>query len=134
VTTSGSLAPAGSVSFASTLPLTGVACGVMAESLFAVGATLFTLSVNVVVATPPCPSSAVMVTVCVASSSPVALLHAHVPSLVPDLVTVPSDAVTVTLSPSMSLNRPEFVAVVPSLTTRLPLPSPFIPSPSQASP
>src|SRR5438067_131003 len=80
------------------------------------GATLFTVSGNVVVAEVPWASVAVMVTVCDCSGpSVVANDQVQVPSAL--AVTVPTEAVSVTASFPTSANVPPFAAVWPSLTT-----------------
>src|SRR4051794_7307178 len=86
-----------------------------------VGSTLLTVNANVVDVTPPCPSSAVIVTIWLwFGPSVVPKLQDQVPAaLVPDLTTVPTDALSATVSPALaSLHVPVFVAVWPSITVR----------------
>src|SRR5262245_13036370 len=117
VNVTGSAEPAGSVAVAlraKALP-SGAPAGTVKSVM--VGATLFTVSVKVVVAFRPSESVAVMVTV-VGPSGPSAGVYdqLQVPA-VSSLVTVPSEALIATvLRPSTSSKVPVFVAWEPSST------------------
>jgi hypothetical protein len=89
-----------------------------APVIAAVGATLLTVSENWVLAVPPLPSLAVIVTVGDAGPSSGVYDQLHVPdALVPDLVTVPTDALSVTVSlESASDHVPVLPAAEPSFT------------------
>src|SRR5688500_6875575 len=93
------------------------------------GATLFTVSANEVLVEPPFPSFAVMVTVWLcAGPSVVAYDHDHIPdAFVPDFVTVPTDAESVTVSPAFASDHvPLLLAVWPSLAETLALPAAMV--------
>jgi hypothetical protein len=80
----------------------------------AVGATFATVSANVTVVMPPWPSFAVIVTVWDCAGPSVVLNdHVHVPAVfVPAFVTVPVEALNVTVSPAFASPQvPLFAAV-----------------------
>src|SRR5690242_6178314 len=83
-------------------------------TIVAIGSCALTTKLNWTCAVRPFPSSAVMVTVSIPASSPAGFDQVYLPALQAE--TTPSDALSVTVSPSGSEQVPVFAGAVPSGT------------------